>query len=86
MRLLYEARVAALVGTGFKGPPHYFGDNTNAATKRKNRLELKRREGAGECFQCTVTQLQRGVNHIDCPFHGRHAGPGPHPTVPRDRA
>jgi hypothetical protein len=42
-------------GSGFVGPPHYFGDNGDAAWKIKNQAELLLR-AAGYCFKCrTVT-------------------------------
>ena len=37
-------------GTGFTGPPHYFGQNKDAPTREKNQAELKRRRDAGFCF------------------------------------
>jgi hypothetical protein len=83
-RLTAEHTVQSL-GSGFTGPPHYFGPNQDDATKRKNHVELKRRRAAGACFKCSMTDVT-DVPFLDCPLHGARAPPGSNPaTVGRTR-
>ena len=84
-RLTAEHTVQS-IGTGFAGPPHYFGPNQDDATKSKNTAELKRRRAAGVCFKCRMTDVT-DVPFLDCPLHGARAPPGSNPaTVGRTRA
>ena len=72
-------------GTGFTGPPHYFGQNKDASTREKNQAELKRRREAGFCFKCRMTDVQE-VPYLECPLHGALASPSADPpTVGRTR-
>ena len=62
-RILTE-RLTELGGRGFKGPPHYFGDNADTDRRKRNSAEFARRRDRGVCFKCTPDKL---VAH-DCPF------------------
>ena len=73
-------------GTGFTGPPHYFGQNKDAPTRtlEKNQAQLKRRRDAGFYFKCRMTDVQE-VPFLD-PLHGVLASPLADPaTVGRTR-
>ena len=41
-------------GHGFVGLPHYFGDNTDSATRKKNQAEFKQRKEAAHCFKRSI--------------------------------
>lgn len=86
LRLTTE-RLAFEQGRGFKGPPHFFGDNTDRACKERNRVEYDRRRQNGFCFKCTPGDLQQ-VPFLDCPLHGARAVPSnpPAASVKRSRA
>jgi len=86
LRLTTE-RLTAVQGRGFKGPPHYFGDNEDTKRKTQNRTEFDRRKQLGLCFKCTTRELQQ-VPFLDCPLHGARAvlTQPPAAVVPRSRA
>ena len=76
------------VGTGFTGPPHYFGPNKDAPTREKKQARLKRRRDAGFCFKCRMTGVPdvQDVPCPECPLHGALAAPPTDPpTVGRTR-
>ena len=83
-RLTAEHTVQA-AGTGFVGPPHYFGDNKDEARKAKNQAELKRRRAAGYCFKCRVADV-KDLPFLECPLHGALASDPSPPTVGRTLA
>ena len=84
---LTTERLTAMQGRGFKGPPHYFGDNEDKKRKDQNRAEFDRRKQFGLCFECMTRDLQQ-VPFLDCPLHGARAVPTQPPaaSVPRTRA
>ncbi len=75
---------AQSTGTGFVGPPHYFGDNEDATRKAKNQVELKRRRAAGYCFKCRMNDVKE-VPFLECSLHGALASAPNAPTVGRTR-
>jgi len=83
-RLTAEHTVQS-AGTGFVGPPHYFGDNKDDARKAKNQAELKRRRAAGYCFKCRVSDV-KDLPFLECPLHGALASDPNPPTVGRTLA
>ena len=83
-RLTAEHTVQA-AGTGFVGPPHYFGDNKDEARRTKNQAELKRRRAAGYCFKCRVADV-KDLPFLECPLHGALASDLNPPTVGRTLA
>ena len=83
-RLTAEHTVQA-AGTGFVGPPHYFGDNKDDARKAKNQAELKRRRAAGYCFKCRISDV-KDLPFLECPLHGALASDPSPPTVGRTLA
>ena len=72
-------------GTGFTGPPQYFGQNKDAPNRGENLAELKRRRDAGFCVKCRITDVHE-VPFLECSLHGALASPSavPH-TVRRTR-
>ena len=74
-------------GSGFKGPPHYFGDNEDKKRKERNRIEFDRRRQFGFCFKCRQEDLKQ-VPFLDCLLHGARAVPTnpPAASVTRTRA
>ncbi len=81
---LTAEHAAQSTGTGFVGPPHYFGDNADDARKGKNQAELKRRRAAGYCFKCRMSDVKE-VPFLECPLHGALASAPNAPTVGRTR-
>ncbi len=75
---------AQSAGTGFVGPPHYFGDNKDDDWRARNQAELKRRRTAGLCFKCRVTDV-KDIPFLQCPLHGVLATDPNPPTVGRTR-
>ena len=82
---IVDAYLAVALGGGANaGPFHYYGDNTDPATKERNMEEQRRRRKNKWCFLCPTNKLRK-VHFLQCPFHGPQAQPGA-PTVTRDRA
>lgn len=75
---------AQAAGTGFVGPPHYFGDNEDTTRKNQNQAELKRRRAAGYCFKCRMSDVKE-VPFLECPLHGALATAANAPTVGRTK-
>jgi hypothetical protein len=75
---------AQSAGTGFVGPPHYFGDNEDNERRHKNQAELKRRRAAGYCFKCRMSDV-KDVPFLECPLHGALATATNAPTVGRTK-
>jgi hypothetical protein len=76
---LHVEHQAQSTGTGFRGPPHYFGPNRTDETK-KNQAELNRRRTAGLCFKCPMANVQ-DVPFRECTLHGALAPPGGKPPT-----
>ncbi len=70
-RLLSE-RLEHIDGRGFKGPPQYFGPNSDSDTKKRNQAEFSRRRNSGLCFKCTMSDVT-ACPFIECPRHGAAA-------------
>jgi hypothetical protein len=70
--LVLTERLDAIQGKGFKGPPHYFGNNTDQDKKKRNMAEFSRRRSLGLCFKCTPSDLTN-CQFLDCPRHGTAA-------------
>ncbi len=51
--LVLTERLDAIQGKGFKGPPHYFCNNTDQDEKKRNMAEFSRRRSLGLFFNCT---------------------------------
>ena len=81
---LTAEHAAQSAGTGFVGPPHYFGDNKDDDRRARNQAELKRRRTAGLCFKCRVTDV-KDLPFLQCPLHGALATDPNPPTVGRTR-
>jgi len=89
-RILTE-RLAELGGRGFKGPPHYFGDNADTDRRKRNAAEFARRRDRGLCFKCTPDELAaHDCPFLQCPRHGveatRSGVAATAPSVRRQRA
>jgi hypothetical protein len=76
---------AQSAGTGFVGPPHYFGDNKDDDRRARNQAELRRRRAANLCFKCRVADV-KDIPFLECPLHGALASDPNPPTVGRTRA
>jgi hypothetical protein len=70
--LLLTERLDAIEGTGFKGPPQYFGANADPEKKKRNQAEFSRRRTHRLCFKCTQSDLTAS-HFLDCPRHGTAA-------------
>ena len=57
---------AQSAGTGFVGPPHYFGDNKDDDRRARNQAELRRRRAANLCFKCRVADV-KDIPFLECP-------------------
>jgi len=89
-RILTE-RLTELGGRGFKGPPHYFGDNLDPDRRKRNAAEFVRRRDRGLCFKCTPDELgAHDCPFLQCPRHGveatRSGVAATAPSVRRQRA